>query len=110
MALVDKLRRAREQQVAAGGFTFTVRRPTFEQFVALRAVREVGPYAQYVVGWSGVRELDLYPGGGPEPVPFDADACAEWLSDRPDLAAPLMEAIVQSAADYLRKLETAEKN
>lgn len=28
MALVDKLRRAREFQVETGGFTFTLRRPT----------------------------------------------------------------------------------
>lgn len=110
MALIDKLRRAREQDVEAGGFTFTIRRPTFEQFVALRGAREVAAYARYVVGWKGVRELDLVPGGGPELAPFDADACSEWLADRPDLAAPLMEAIVAAAAAHLNRLESAEKN
>jgi hypothetical protein len=32
--------------------------------------------AGFVVGWSGVNESDLLPGGDPEPVEFDAELFA----------------------------------
>lgn len=110
-ALADKLRRAREEIVEVGGFAFTVRRPTDIEMMELRgasgnAARRLLPF---VVGWSGVREVDLIPGGDPHPLDFDADACAEWLSDRPDLLDPLAARLMERYKEHAQALVDAAK-
>ena len=76
MALVDKLRRAREFQVETGGFTFTLRRPTDVEWLELveSGKSTARTVLAYIVGWEGVKEIDLIPGGDPHPLPFDAVA------------------------------------
>lgn len=108
-ALVDKLRRAREERVEAGGFTFTVRRPTDIEMLEMRGGGSVSRLLRFVVGWDGVKESDLIPGGDPHPLPFDAEACAEWLSDRPDLLNPLAARIMERYQEHAEKLADAAK-
>ena len=107
--LVEKLRKAREQQVTVGVFTFTVRRPTdieamgFNDATLLRMI-------DFVVGWDGVNEIDVLPGGNPQPLKFDAAVAREWLADRPDLLLPLSDAIVNLYRAHAAALEDAKKN
>ena len=110
MGLVDKIRRARERNVEVGGYTFTVRRPTDIEAMALRGASGIADLLPYVVGWQGVNEIDLIPGGSPVPTPFAADVAAEWLADRPDLLQPLVEAIMAAYRDHVATMEDAAKN
>lgn len=110
MGLVEKIRKARETKVEAGGFTFVVRRPTDVEMMELRGTGSVARLFPFVVGWEGVKELDLIPGGDPHPLAFDADVCTEWLSDRPDLFGPLVEQILSSYSKHAEALEAAAKN
>lgn len=110
MSLADKIRKAREQIVEAGGYTFTVRRPTDVEMLDLRGTGSIARLFRFVVGWEGVKEIDLVPGGDPHPVPFDADICTEWLSDHPEIFGPLVDAILGSYRQHAEALETGAKN
>lgn len=110
MSLAEKLRKAREKQVEVGGFTFTVRRPTDVEAIRLRQGVELSDLLGFVVGWHGVRELDLIPGGDPHPLPFDAEVAREWLADRPDLLNPLIDAVIDTYRAHVKALEDAAKN
>ena len=110
MSLVDKIRKAREQSVEAGGYTFTVRRPTDVEMLELRGTGSIARLFRFVVGWEGVKEIDLVPGGDPHPVPFDADICTEWLSDHPEIFGPLVDAILGGYRQHAEALETGTKN
>lgn len=109
MSLIDKLRKARQHTVTAGGYTFTVRRPT--DFEALR-LQGATPedIMVYVVGWSGVREIDLIPGGTAVDVPFDPVLFREWIADRPDLWGAITTAVTETYARHVQELEGVEKN
>lgn len=109
-ALSEKMRRARESNVTVGGFEFTIRRPTDMDMVAFSKTRDPADLAKHVVGWRGVRGIDLYPGGDAADVPFDADARDEWLADRSDLLAPLVNAVAESYDQRQKALEAAAKN
>lgn len=110
MSLVDKIRRAREQIVEVGGYRFTVRRPTDLEMIEARGEFRPRWGLQFIVGWDGVTEADIIPGGSPVPVPFDAAVCAEWLTDRPDLLTPLIEAAMRAYVAHVDTLENARKN
>ena len=107
--LIEKLRKAREQTVEAGGFTFTVRRPTDIEAIAMHG-QPVERMLRFVVGWQGVKEIDLIPGGAPVAVEFDTALATEWLADRPDLIEPLTSAIRDAYRAHVKSMEDAGKN
>lgn len=110
MSLVEKIRKARETRVEAGGFGFLIRRPTALDMAELTAVSRGRAVLPYVIGWDGVREIDVIPGGDPHLLPFDADVCAEWLTDRIDILAPLATAIFDSFAAHQAALGEQKKS
>jgi len=110
MALADKLRKAREMSVEAGGFKFTVRRPTDLEMIEMRGTVNGSQLLKFILGWDGVREIDMLEGGDPHPLPFTREVAEEWLADRPDLFAKLAEAIIQGYQEHAQKLEDAAKN
>jgi len=111
MALIDKVRKARETQVEAGGFGFTVRRPTDMEIVDIRgeSLKQGDILQRYVLGWSGVTELDIIPGGDGVAVAFETALFMEWIADRPDLWAPLTNAILALYGQHQQRLEAALK-
>jgi hypothetical protein len=109
MSLVDKIRKARERGVEVGGFTFTVRRPTDLEMLALRGA-PITALLAHVVGWSNVREIDVLASGDAAPLAFDPAVAAEWLADRPDLLEPIAKAIMTAYADHVTALGEVEKN
>jgi hypothetical protein len=109
MSLVERMRKAREQKVQAGGFTFVVRRPTDVDMMEMAGRVDARRLIPYVVGWEGVAEMDLVKGGEPHPLAFDAAACAEWLADRPDLLTPLVEAVLASYTVHAERLAAEKK-
>ena len=109
-ALADKFRRALEGRVTVGGFVFTFRRPTWEEAQRIPGSTGAEKLMAHVIGWEGVRELDLFPGGDPHPAPFDAEACRLWLCDRPDLSGPISDAILNAYLAHVKRLEDTVKN
>lgn len=109
-ALVEKLRRARECRAEVGKFTFILRRPTDLEWASVQGEGPGERILPFVVGWEGVTEGDILNGGDPHPLPFDAAACAEWLSDRPDLFTAVADAIVKAYLDHVSALEAQLKN
>lgn len=105
-----RLRRSRQIEVEAGGHRFTVERPTMAEVVQaggmLRA--DVEFLARHVVSWD-LTVADLVPGGDPEPADFDAEVCALWLADRPDLWAPLGTALRDAFRAYEEALDAKGK-
>jgi hypothetical protein len=96
MSLVNKLRKSRESGIEVSGFNFTIRRPTDQEAINLRAVTFIEIAQRFVVGWSGVKSIDLVPGGDGAEVPFDADLWKEWCADRPDFWEPISTAVLDA--------------
>lgn len=104
--LIARMRKARELDVEAGGRRFTVRRPTDMEAARLA---NGGDLLDFVVGWD-LKEIDLVPGGGPDPVPFDGALFREWIADRPDLWQPVTDAVREAYAAHVRQREDRAKN
>ena len=109
MGLAEKIRKSREERVEAGGHLFIVRRPTDLEMMTLRGNGSLDRMLPFVVGWENVREIDILPGGDPHPLAFDAEACAEWLSDRPDLLEVVVEKIMAAYRRHAGELKAAKK-
>jgi len=109
-ALSEKIRKAREIRVPVGGKIFILLRPTTLDMIDLQGKSAARAIMPHIIGWEGVTSLDLYPGGDAGPVPFDADACAEWLSDRVDFLGPIAQAAVDAYDAHRRLIEGDEKN
>ena len=112
MALLDKLQASRETWVDTGGFSFKLRRP---HALALQRMRDDNLISGEVVinvilDWKNVKESDVVPGGGSDPVPFESALWREWISDRPELWSDIMEALTASLTAYTTRLGQAEKN
>lgn len=111
-ALSEKMRKAREMRVECGnGKTLTVLRPTPLQW---EDIVNSGRIAQgvigLVIGWEGFVELDFVPGGDPHPLVFDPEACAEWLSDNPDVFSKVANAVLDGMTKYLEHKKDVVKN
>lgn len=96
MSLIDKIKKARETAVEVEGFRFTIRRPTDQEAVNLRDVTFIEIAQKFVVGWFGVKEIDLFPGGNPVEVPFDGEVWREWCADHPEFWQPVSSAVLDA--------------
>lgn len=111
LSIIERIRRARQSTVTAGGFEFTVTRPTDMDMLEIDGkVTQAMLLSRFVVGWSGVKELDIVPGGMPEPVEFSKELFSEWVADRPDLWNPLSEAIISGYRTHEQALDEKTKN
>lgn len=111
MSLAEKLRKAREKVVEAGGFKFTVRRPTDLEFMRARGPEYTRNAIGWVVGWEGVTTLSMgLPGGDGNPVAYDPALAVEWLSDRADLLAAIIEDAQARYEAHAEALKAAAKN
>lgn len=108
-ALIEKLRRAREFIVEAGGHKFTVRRPTEADVAGAEGLKALDYVHKYVVGWD-LQELDLVPGGGPEAVPFSAELWSEWVDDQPEIWAPIANALLDAYKAHVAARDENAKN
>lgn len=111
MSLIDKIRKAREVGVEAGGHKFTIRRPTDEEALTFSSdkVTLLTVVKGFTIGWD-VSELDLVPGGTSEKVPFDSALFAEWVADQPSVWEPLGEAVINAYKVHTDKRDAALKN
>lgn len=109
-ALAEKIRKAREVEVEAAGFSFIVRRPTDLEMIDLRGAKVGRVCLPFVIGWKDVSELSMLGTGSPHPLEFDKEACAEWLNDRLDIVSELAKAIFDAYEDHVKKVSEAVKN
>lgn len=109
-ALIIQMRRAREGRVAIGDHTFIFRRPTDAEATSLLTAKSFELATRFVIGWDGVQEQHLIPGGTPDKVAFDADLWREWCADRPDFWTPIAEAIIRAYNAHDAELEARRKN
>ena len=109
--LIDKIRKSRETTVTVDGHSYIVRRPTDEHAMRLHAARanQFEVARQCVTGWD-LKELDLIPGGGPDPVPFHETLWGEYLADHADLWGALADAAMNAYRAHAGTLEEAAKN
>lgn len=104
--LLQKMLRAREVRIPADKYTFIARRPTpLEREEKFKDANPARAILTLIIGWENVTEADLIPGGDPHPIAFDAAACVEWLADRPDLFAVVVEGIVSAFEAYAKQFE-----
>lgn len=111
MSLIDQLRKARESRIEVGEWVFTIRRPTDMEVIELQEQGGLNlrNALQFVTGWN-LREIDLIPGGAPDPVPFDAELFREWVADRPEVWSPLAEGIGDAYRRHAARMEADSKN
>lgn len=109
--LADKIRAARTLRLPAGGHTFVALRPTDMDMVEFQATdRHPRHLLKHIIGWDGVREMDIVPSGDPHPAPFDPEALAEWLKDRLDILGEIAAGLLKAYADHQAAKDTAVKN
>lgn len=108
--LIEKIQKAREQQVITSGITFTVRRPKDLEMAGIDrdGMSQEEILRRFVLGWDA-KELDLIPGGTPKAVPFDTDLFMEWVSDKPECWSPLIEAIIDGYRQHRVQLDESLK-
>jgi hypothetical protein len=109
-ALIERLRKARETNLEAGGHVFTVRRPTDLDMIELRGELSARTLLRYLVGWDKVTELDIFDGAAAHPVAYDPALAAEWLPDRPDLVTAIVDGVIKSYNAHTAARELAAKN
>jgi hypothetical protein len=107
MALIDRLRAARERDVEIGGFKFRLRRPT-GLHIATDAGDPQSMLRKSIVGWT-IPECEVVPGGSGEPAAWELDAAMEWLEDRPELYNALIRELNAMIDDFVAKLKETEK-
>lgn len=109
MSLIDKIRKAREVEIEAGGHRFTVRRPTDEEAFSFSQYNLIEVVKKHVIGWD-LKEIDIIPGGDGAPVTFDREVFCEWVSDNPDVWEPLGTAILEAYKAHAEKRNNTVKN
>jgi hypothetical protein len=109
--LIARLRKQREGRLVIEPFTFTFRRPTDVEMIAIGrgGLDWAGLACDYVVGWEGVTDGAIAGGGGTNAVAFDAALWREWCADRPDFWTPLGQAILEAYTLHQSALSEAAK-
>ena len=110
MDLAETLKKQREAIVEAGGFRFTVRRPTALELTEARGPDFLRRALRWVVGWEGVTTLAMgLPGGDGHPVAFTPALAEEWLADRDDIAVALVNDAMERYEAHAAKIDAAKK-
>jgi len=110
MSLIDKLRKSRQSRLECGGFALILRRPTDLEWFEMRGKVDARKLLAFVDGWDGVTEGHMIVGGDPHPLPFDAQVCAAWLEDEPELMGRVVDAVMKSYQAHQERREQDSKN
>lgn len=104
---LERFKKSRQTTVSASGFDFVIARPTPFDIETARANNgfDIHFLCRFVVGWSGVKESDLLPGGDPEPVDFNGELFEEWVKERPELWDPLINGVIDTYNAHFRDRE-----
>lgn len=115
-ALQRRILALREQQVTAGGRSFTVRRMGDLPLARLRertrgdgSAFMVELIRESVVGWQ-MDEAGLLAGGGDSPVEFSTELFMTWIEDQPETFSELASAVLDQLAARRAAREASAKN
>jgi hypothetical protein len=111
-SLIERLQRARQSTIASAGRSFTVRRPTdLEMHEMHGRIDQRLLLVRFVVDWGVMTEIDLgIPGGGPDPVAFDAALFEAWIADHPEHWDDISRAVMEGYKGHREAMEDAAKN
>ncbi len=113
--IIRLIKQSRQKQVTVGKYTFTVRRPTVQEYLSYRTpdnkifipVEDLG---KFVSDWSGVTGLDLASSAGGDTVPFNAELFMAWIVDYPDIWTELINGILAAFNSYIAARDDQAKN
>lgn len=113
--IADKMRKARHTSVTIDGVTYHFRRLTDLDVADMQARRQAGTISvrdqlAFFFGWEGMTEDKLIHGGSDIPVPWDADAFIEYVSDNGALFGQLSDALVNAYTAHNKAAKEARKN
>lgn len=112
--LAQKIKESRKLIIKVGEMTFFARRLTFAEYCKI-SHRKVDEHdfltdLDIVSGWDGVRESDLFIGGGDDPVEFDSGLFSLAIVDMADAYSEISNTVVSETMKFLGKKEDNEKN
>lgn len=111
--ILEKMKKARERRVPIGDWHLIIRRPTDLEATEMRFSSNrdamIG-MAKFVIGWEGVREMDVVPGGSDKPIEFDRDIFSLWIEDQPELWGDLISSILKAYDDHVKKRDEQKKS
>lgn len=90
----------------------TLRRPAESRILQLRGTVSEADVCTSAVAWSGFSEAELFGAavGNPDPLPFDADAWAAWVSDNVDAMALCASRLNDAIQAHLDRRAADRKN
>jgi hypothetical protein len=109
MSLIEKIRKARQSNVTIDGITYIISRPTDMDIATWHGSTDGDILKRFVVGWSGVNEIDLIPGGNPTPAAFETELFIESVADKLTHVETLLSAIVNAYKAHLESKKEIEK-
>lgn len=132
--LIEKLKKSRETNVKVDGKTFIIIRPTAMQIMNWLNDINGNPLSKddikqiymemfslknqlwrklaqqaielFVVGWSGVKEIDIIPGGADIELPFNRELFLLWVQDYPAIVTELGFNILDAWSNHLQRVDT----
>lgn len=111
-SLLKKIQASRQSRVTSGEIVFIVTRPTDLEVTMAGGfnINAKESFARYVIGWENVKESDIYSAGDDTEVPFSKALFLEWIEDKSEHWAAIVNAIRDSYQTHLKKKMEAKKN
>ena len=107
---LERYLKSAQTTVSAGGFDFTIQRPTYAEMGGMSGERITLDWgSKFVVGWAKVKESDLLPGGDPEEVEFTTELFCQWIKDKPDLWVPIITEVLESYKRHQAEVDARGK-
>lgn len=110
--LLEKLKQARQSRVQCGEITFIITRPTDQDMAYANRVnlgqKEI--FSKFVIGWEGVKEIDIIDSGDSTPAEFSPELFASWIEDKPDYWQPIAQGVKEAYKKHVEKRADALKN
>ncbi len=104
---VERFKAARRSVIELGSHKITITRPT-PWDIAMSQENGGRPditwAAGYVIDWD-FQEIDLIPGGDPEPVAFNTAVFCDWIKDFPQHWGTLINGVIGAYQAYESALE-----
>lgn len=110
-SLIERMQRSRERWLELkDGRALLLRRPTVTKLMDLSRGDREELVRQCLIGWRGFTEADVLPGGGSFQCDFALDVAVEWLLDRPQVFAEVIDDLHARVLEFVGATEADRKN
>jgi len=112
MVTGERIRESRKLDVSVGELKFFGRRPSFSEASDLLNAKAncYDVSRKFITGWENVKERHIFPGGSDDNVEFSDDVFNEFISDSPEVAVAISDAVLAAFNAYMSAKETLQKN